>query len=97
LVETREDGPTSTSSDDGSYELELEGSGRYWLGAWAAARGTNFWTQVDVPAVDDFPLDLSFPLGWIRGRVRASDGRPLAGIHIEAEPSSDSSPAEGYR
>jgi protocatechuate 3,4-dioxygenase beta subunit len=72
---------------DGGYQTELNAPGRYVVSVQINATGAAFQQdnveyRETIPEVVEHVLDLTLPLGAIRGVVRGSDRRPLAGSRV---------------
>ncbi len=96
----REDAPGSSSSsetgEDGAYEIQLPGSGRYWLSVNSRAEKSLSWgLTLDVPAVEALEFDVAIPVGRISGRVTDTQGQALARVLVESEPEQHEGDAHG--
>jgi len=76
---------SATCDEEGEYELLLEGPGLHRIAVMGAEFPFGFWTLLDIPAVDDFDFDVAGESGRISGHVRDDEGRPVAGMVVEAE------------
>ncbi len=77
---------------NGHYEVTLDKPGAVMLVVSMnpdPGRGIEFYETI--PEVAEYRLDLALPLGGIRGRVRGSDRRPLAGVSVQLLSDSSSS------
>ncbi|MBL8861437.1 MAG: carboxypeptidase regulatory-like domain-containing protein [Planctomycetes bacterium] len=75
--------PRAAESDAaGRYELRLAEPGKYWATV-SAAGFAGLSRQVQIPDVAEQVLDLDLGSGRIAGRVLDSEGRPLAGVHVQ--------------
>ena len=75
----------TTSDAEGRFALDLGGPGPCLLSVQrVGAMGTQntFSFSVEVPETDVWEYDVELPAGGIRGRVRAPDGSPAAGVRV---------------
>lgn len=77
---------SATVAADGSYEIELEGAGRYSVTIQKTSGNEGDQQNVEftrtIPAEKDVRLDFQMPNGRISGRVKGPDGAPAAKITI---------------
>lgn len=77
----------TTVADDGSYRIELDGSGDYVVSiqvvSGAAGQQNTIEYALVVPqGAEEFEYDLELPLGRISGRLVGPDGDPAGGARV---------------
>lgn len=82
--------PNGKSDSDGAYSVADVKVGRYRAEVTHAARAMTWSTTVEVRAGEN-ELDFDLPVAILEGTVKGPDGKPLAGVRVQAEraPSAD--------
>jgi hypothetical protein len=73
----------STSDDDGSYQILLDGPGTYRVMVQTDSSGGSS-TQITVPDEPEVGRDIVLELEGIAGRVLDAEGEPVAGASVSA-------------
>ena len=80
----------TTVGEDGSYEIDVEGHGKYVVSVGKMTGEAGQQNSVDfpteIPEGPEFRLDLELPEGRISGRVFGPDGEPLPHSRITLTP-----------
>lgn len=86
----------SQTLEDGTYELQLPGSGRYRISVHGRDERVLSWSDMlDAPDVEELELDVSIQVGRISGRVTDAQGRALADVLVMSEPEKHEGAAHG--
>ena len=87
---------SSRTDEQGAYEIQLPGSGRYWLTIQGDDDTSLSWrVTLEAPAVEALRFDVSIPLGRISGRVTDTHGQALVGVLVESQPARHEGGAHG--